>query len=280
MPDPTPSWDYAQEGLHEIATKHFVAPSDNIRAPWLGEHTRALINEKKVLVDIAHKGIRTYYETFARDYQAHRDARARGEEAPLRQIPTRGEGAPCCTCQAKECNEYHSTRLYNTANEFEREFARVFLYAWSMTTRFSKLHKEVKKSCNTDRTRKLEDEAAELAEAATHEDYKTVWCKGRSMARTGLGPKKRVYAPPDEELIAPSEWHDWMVGLYDGVQKTDLTPEVPCTHNYHGPMKKVSKGQLERAFNRQKTGGSQGKGLCQPKCGTLYTTTLMKSRIS
>ena len=44
-----------------------------------------------------------------------------------------------------------------------------------------------------------------MEEAAYYQDYRTVWVKGREFARTGLGPKRRVYAPPDGD---PPGTHD------------------------------------------------------------------------
>ena len=57
----------------------------------------------------------------------------------------------------------------------------------------------------------------DIKDAAEHDDYRSVWRLGRVLARTGLGPKRRVFAPPDQEPILTSEWHEYMQDMFGAV---------------------------------------------------------------
>ena len=89
--------------------------------------------------------------------------------------------------------------------------------------------------------------------AATYSDYRTVWVKGRTAARTGLGAKRRVYAPPDKEAITYPEWHEYMVEQFQAIATTlpqNIDPEEYASITE--PMEEVDSEQLYYEFNKQK----------------------------
>ena len=141
-----------------------------------------------------------------------------------------------------------------TQQVFDREVAVLYIRVWRDAVIATRLHKVVHRACQRDKRRKREEHAEAIAEAEEHRDYKEVWVKGRLLAGTGLGPKRRVYGPPDAEAITDSEWNEWMIGLYDAQQVTHPTPLIPCTQWTGEPMPFVSKKTLKRCFLKQKNG--------------------------
>lgn len=67
-------------------------------------------------------------------------------------------------------------------------------------------HKRARGLSRQDKKRAMIDIANDMIDSAEHRDYRTVWIRGREFAKTGLGPKRRVYTPPDPEVISAQEW--------------------------------------------------------------------------
>ena len=57
---------------------------------------------------------------------------------------------------------------------------------------------------------RIDSLANDMNAAAQHGHWRQVWRVGRAIARTGLGPKRRVYRPPDTEPISAAEWDAYM----------------------------------------------------------------------
>ena len=74
-----------------------------------------------------------------------------------------------------------------------------------LSSRIKQLQGQIKAKVKADKKAAMEVIARDVQEAADHQDYRTVWVKGREFARTGLGPKRRVYSPIDADRSATAE---------------------------------------------------------------------------
>ena len=70
--------------------------------------------------------------------------------------------------------------------------------------------KRARGASRQDKKRAMIDIAKDMIESAEHRDHRTVWIRGREFAKTGQGPKRRVYIPPDPEVLSTQEWDAYM----------------------------------------------------------------------
>ena len=93
-----------------------------------------------------------------------------------------------------------------------------------------------------------------MTEASQHHDFRTVWVKGRQFARTGLGLKRRVYSPPDDETILIAEWTEALADQFAAVKVDEPNPSdsfhfcwPPSVHELDPP----GDDEIMYAFPRQ-----------------------------
>ena len=82
--------------------------------------------------------------------------------------------------------------------------AQVF-QAWSRCSWLGRIRRAIRRACVADKRAHVDSLANDMNAAAQHGHWRQVWRVGRAIARTGLGPKRRVYRPPDAEPISAAE---------------------------------------------------------------------------
>ena len=95
----------------------------------------------------------------------------------------------------------------------------------------------------------------DMIASAEHRDYRAVWIRGREFAKTGLGPKRRVYTPPDPEVISTQEWDAYMSSSFAAtrVDESNIRDSYqsiwPATEHELDPP---TTSEIAKAFRRQK----------------------------
>ena len=114
-----------------------------------------------------------------------------------------------------------------------------------------KADKEAKAAVRKDKRKHMDLEIQEIVESEEHRDYKGVWVAGRRLAGTGLGPKRRVYAPPDADPITTAEWDIFMADSFGAHQVTGEEPRA-CDGWTGQEMQSIELKKLKRNILRQK----------------------------
>eukprot|EP00439_Symbiodinium_sp_Y106_P000313 s4602_g1.t1 len=98
-----------------------------------------------------------------------------------------------------------------------------------------------------------------------------VWRVGRAIARTGLGPNRRVYRPPDAEPISAEDWDAYMQQAF---RAEPVSVRLPLPH--YVALRHSARMEMPPLRNSAATSWVQAtialslKVLCRRKYGSSY----------
>ncbi|CAE7225001.1 unnamed protein product, partial [Symbiodinium microadriaticum] len=110
--------------------------------------------------------------------------------------------------------------------------AQVF-QAWSRCSWLGRMRRAIRRACVADKRAHIDSLANDMDAAARHGHWRQVWRVGRAIARTGLGPKRRVYRPPDAEPISAEEWDAYMQQAFRAEPMPACLPVPRCEASRH-----------------------------------------------
>ena len=157
----------------------------------------------------------------------------------------------------KEQQQIHHHYRRNETGHFAIMMS--FFKAWSRTRQLQKHIQATKHSITHDKKNNMKEKVVEMIETAENRDYRTVWTKGRQVAQTGLGPKRRVYLPPDKDLISHPEWNEHMQITMEATPVTCLPTTLD--EDFYArdtPTETVTQEDLANAFKIRKTTNHSG----------------------
>ena len=187
---PAPRWHYPK--LKHAMDDHLArAPFEQDLSDWLGREGEAIRRET------SGRGVEQAWQRLmqgVRQLAKHHFSTHKGPRAPWLSQSTWG-----LMLQRKACVD----RIWQAGargDEPSDQDARMV----------AELGQRIRWACRADKRERVDQLCEDMEEAGQSRDGKRVWECARAIAGTGLGLRRRVFHPPDEVPITPTEWDEYM----------------------------------------------------------------------
>ena len=136
------------------------------------------------------------------------------------------------------------------------------------------IRRAIRRACVADKRAHIDSLAGDMDAAARHGHWRQVWRVGRAIARTGLGPKRRVYRPPDAEPISAEDWDAYMQQAF---RAEPVSVRLPLPHYVASRHSARMEMPPLRNFRRNILGAGNNRSV--PEGSKFYAVGSMEAHI-